>query len=40
MNFLGATFRAVDKPGVTTEADSKDVDGILAGVREARRTAD
>jgi len=40
MNFLGATFRAGDKPGVTTEADSKDVDGILAGVREARRTAD
>jgi poly-gamma-glutamate synthesis protein (capsule biosynthesis protein) len=40
MNFLGATFRAGDKPGMTTEADPKDVAGILAGVREARRTAD
>lgn len=40
LNFLGTTFRAGDKPGVTTETDPKDVEGILAGVREARRTAD
>lgn len=40
MNFLGVTFRTGEKPGVTTEADPKDVEGILAGVREARRTAD
>jgi poly-gamma-glutamate synthesis protein (capsule biosynthesis protein) len=34
------TFKAGDKPGVTTEPDPADMAGILAGIREARRMAD
>ena len=40
LHFLGATFRAGDKPGVTTEPDAKDVQEITAEIRDARRQAD
>lgn len=40
VRFLGATFRAGDKPGIKTEPDPRDLAGILAGIREARRQAD
>jgi poly-gamma-glutamate capsule biosynthesis protein CapA/YwtB (metallophosphatase superfamily) len=40
VRFLGATFRAGDKPGVTTEPDAQDVKEIAAEIREARRMAD
>jgi poly-gamma-glutamate capsule biosynthesis protein CapA/YwtB (metallophosphatase superfamily) len=38
--FLGATFRAGDKPGVATEPDTRDLKEITSEVREARRMAD
>jgi poly-gamma-glutamate capsule biosynthesis protein CapA/YwtB (metallophosphatase superfamily) len=40
LRFLGATFRAGDKPAVKTEPDPKDVNEITAEVRNARRQAD
>ncbi len=40
LRFLGATFRAGEKPGVTTEPDPKDMKEIAAEVRDARRQAD
>jgi poly-gamma-glutamate capsule biosynthesis protein CapA/YwtB (metallophosphatase superfamily) len=40
LRFLGATFRAGEKPGVTTEPDAKDMKEIAAEVRDARRQAD
>jgi poly-gamma-glutamate capsule biosynthesis protein CapA/YwtB (metallophosphatase superfamily) len=40
LHFLGATFRAGDKPGVATEPDARDVKEITAEIREARRMAD
>jgi poly-gamma-glutamate synthesis protein (capsule biosynthesis protein) len=40
LRFLGATFRAGDKPGVATEPDARDLKEITAEVREARRMAD
>jgi poly-gamma-glutamate capsule biosynthesis protein CapA/YwtB (metallophosphatase superfamily) len=38
--FLGATFRAGEKPGITTEPDPKDLKGIVAAIRDARRMSD
>ena len=38
--FLGATFRAGDKPGVATEPDARDLKAITSTVSEARRQAD
>jgi poly-gamma-glutamate capsule biosynthesis protein CapA/YwtB (metallophosphatase superfamily) len=40
LHLFGVTFKAGDKPGVTTEPDPADMAGILAGIREARRMAD
>ena len=40
LHFLGATFRAGEKPSATTEPDSKDLKEIAAEVRDARRQAD
>ena len=40
VRFLGATFRAGEKPGVLTEPDARDLNEIAAQVREARRQAD
>ncbi len=40
LRFLGATFRAGDKPGVSTEPDARDLKEITAEIREARRQAD
>ena len=40
VRFLGATFKAGDKPGVMTEPDARDLKEITAAVREARRQAD
>jgi poly-gamma-glutamate capsule biosynthesis protein CapA/YwtB (metallophosphatase superfamily) len=40
LSLLGATFKTGDKPGVITEPNPKDMAGILAGIREARRMAD
>jgi poly-gamma-glutamate capsule biosynthesis protein CapA/YwtB (metallophosphatase superfamily) len=40
LRFLGATFKAGDKPAVRTEPDPGDVKGIAAEIREARRQAD
>src|ERR1700687_521894 len=40
VRFLGATFRAGDKPGVATEPDPRDLKEIAAEIREARRMAD
>ena len=40
LHFLGATFHAGEKLAVTTEADAKDVAGIVAGIHAARRMAD
>jgi poly-gamma-glutamate capsule biosynthesis protein CapA/YwtB (metallophosphatase superfamily) len=40
LRLFGATFRAGDTPGVMTEPDAKDMEGILRGVRDARRMAD
>jgi poly-gamma-glutamate capsule biosynthesis protein CapA/YwtB (metallophosphatase superfamily) len=40
VRFLGASFKAGDKPGVKTEPDTKDLAGITAEIREARRQAD
>ena len=40
VRFLGSTFRAGDKPGVTTEPDAHDLKEITAEIREARRMAD
>ena len=40
VRFLGATFRAGDKPGVSTEPDARDLKEITAEIREARRQAD
>ena len=40
VRFLGATFKAGDKPGVMTEPDARDMKEITAAVREARRQAD
>ena len=38
--FAGTLFRAGDQPGITTEANAKDVDAIAQWVREARGRAD
>ena len=40
LRFLGATFKAGDKPGMMTEPDPRDLKEITASVREARRQAD
>ena len=40
LRFLGATFRAGDKTGVSTEPDARDLKEITAEIREARRQAD
>ena len=40
LHFLGATFRAGDKPGVSTEPDARDLKEIIVEIREARRQAD
>jgi poly-gamma-glutamate synthesis protein (capsule biosynthesis protein) len=40
LRFLGAFFRAGDKPSVKTEPDSRDMQGIMASIREARRQSD
>ncbi len=40
LRFLGATFRAGEKPGVKTEPDLNDLKGITAEIRDARRQAD
>lgn len=40
VRFLGASFKAGDKPAIKTEPDPKDLAGIVAEVREARRQAD
>jgi poly-gamma-glutamate synthesis protein (capsule biosynthesis protein) len=40
LRFLGATFRAGDKPGIMTEPDAKDLTDITAEIRDARRQAD
>ena len=40
LNMFGATFRAGDKPGVSTSPDPKDLAGIVAAIREARRMSD
>ena len=40
LRFLGATFRAGDKPGITTEPDPRDLKEITAEIRDARRQAD
>jgi len=40
LNLFGVTFRAGDTPGVTTEPNPNDMEGILTGVRDARRMAD
>lgn len=40
VRFLGATFKAGDKPGILTEPDPKDLKEIAAEVRDARRQAD
>jgi poly-gamma-glutamate synthesis protein (capsule biosynthesis protein) len=39
-NFLGATFRAGDKPGVSTSPDPRDMAALAAAVQDARRMAD
>ena len=40
LRFLGAFFRAGDKASVKTEPDPRDLEGILASIREARRQSD
>jgi len=40
LRFLGVTFRAGDKPGLSTEPDARDLREITAEIREARRMAD
>ena len=40
LRFLGAFFRAGDKVSVKTEPDPRDLEGILASIREARRQSD
>jgi len=40
LRFLGASFRAGDKPAVSTEPDTRDLKEITAEIREARRQAD
>lgn len=40
LHFLGANFRAGEKPSVATEPDAKDMNGIAGAVHEARRQAD
>ena len=40
LRFLGATFRAGEKPGITTEPDPRDLKGITAAIRDARRMSD
>jgi poly-gamma-glutamate synthesis protein (capsule biosynthesis protein) len=40
LRFLGAIFRSGDKPAVETVPDARDLQGITAQVREARRQAD
>ena len=40
LRFLGATFKAGDKPGILTEPDPRDLKEIAAEVRDARRQAD
>ena len=40
LRFLGATFRAGDKPAVVTEPDIRDLQEITAEIRDARRQAD
>lgn len=40
LRFLGATFRAGEKPGATTEPDPKDLKEITASIHEARRQTD
>jgi poly-gamma-glutamate synthesis protein (capsule biosynthesis protein) len=40
LRFLGASFRAGEKPGVSTEPDARDLKEITAEIREARRMAD
>jgi hypothetical protein len=40
LRFLGAFFRAGDKASVKTEPDRRDLEGILASIREARRQSD
>jgi poly-gamma-glutamate capsule biosynthesis protein CapA/YwtB (metallophosphatase superfamily) len=40
LRFLGATFRAGEKPSVNTEPDARDLKEIIAQIGEARRQAD
>jgi poly-gamma-glutamate capsule biosynthesis protein CapA/YwtB (metallophosphatase superfamily) len=40
LRFLGATFKAGDKPGIRTEPDPRDLKGITAEISETRRQAD
>lgn len=40
LRFLGATFRAGEKPGIKTTPDANDLKGLTASIHEARRQAD
>ncbi len=40
VRFLGASFRAGNKPGIMTEPDARDLREITAAIREAHRQAD
>lgn len=40
LTFLGQTFELSDKPSVITEPEPRDLNGLTAAIREARRMAD